>query len=92
MAKRTRSDIIQMIWETSTHGASKSQVESIIKETLVAIANEIRIGNSVELKGFATFKPVMRKPRTGYNLKTREPIQIPAHRACAVKAKFKMDS
>lgn len=91
MGKWSRSDVIQIVYE-SIPDANKANVEAIIKETLSVIANEVRLGNSVELKGFATFKPVLRAAKTGRNPATGETIQIPAHRACAVKAKFKMDA
>lgn len=90
MAKRTRSDIIHMV-SASVPEVGKAQVANIIKTTLAYIALEVRGGNSVELKGFATFKPVDRNAKIGRNMTTGEPIHIPAHRACAVKAKFKMD-
>ena len=89
MAKYSRSDLILDVY-AAHEGVSKATVESIVKKAFTLVADAVRLGNTVELREFATFKPVDRPARTGRNPATGEPVQIPARKACAVKAKFKM--
>ena len=87
--KYSRSDLIADVW-TANQGVTKGQVEAIIKTAFNLVADAVRLGNTVEIREFATFKPVDRPARTGRNPATGEPVQIPARKACAIKAKFKM--
>ena len=87
--KYSRSDLIADVW-TANQGVTKGQVEAIIKTAFNLVADAVRLGSTVELREFATFKPVERPARTGRNPATGEPVQILARKACAVKAKFKM--
>lgn len=89
--KYSRSDLIADVW-TANQGVTKGQVEAIIKTAFNLVADAVRLGNTVEIREFATFKPVDRPARIGRNPATGEPVQIPARKACAVKAKFKMTS
>ena len=89
MSKYSRSDLIADVW-TQTQGVNKATVEMIVKTAFNLVADAVRLGNTVEIREFATFKPVDRPARTGRNPRTGEPVQIPARKACAIKAKFKM--
>ena len=89
MSKYSRSDLIADVW-TANQGVTKGQVEAIIKTACNLVADAVRLGNTVEIREFATFKPVERAAKVGRNPQTGEPVQIPARKACAVKAKFKM--
>lgn len=89
MAKYSRSDLIADVW-TANQGVTKGQVEMILKTAFNLVADAVRLGNTVELREFATFKPVERAAKVGRNPQTGEPVQIPARTVCAVKAKFKM--
>lgn len=91
--KYTRSDVITDVW-TQTQGIPKTQVEMVIKTAFLLIADAVKLGNTVEIRDFATFKAVdtpAKAARTGRNPKTGDPIEIPAKAAgkrVAVKAKF----
>lgn len=50
------------------------------------IANELRSGRRVQVTGFGTFEPRMRKPRRGRNPQTGAPMRIEGGRYPAFKA------
>ena len=91
--KYSRSDIITDVW-TQTQGIPKTQVEMIIRTAFNLIADAVRLGSTVEIRDFATFKAMdvpAKAARTGRNPKTGEAIEIPAKPAgkrVAVKVKF----
>ncbi len=85
----SRSDLIQTVW-LANQGVNKTQVKAVIECALATIEEMVKAGKTVSLREFATFKPVDRPARTGRNPATGEPVQIPARKACAIKAKFKM--
>lgn len=61
-----------------TQGYSRRQVAEIVDATLKAITDKVRIGQNVTLTGFGTFRRTERAARRGTNIRTRQPINIPA--------------
>jgi nucleoid DNA-binding protein len=62
----------------STQGFSRRQVAEIVDAALKAITDKVRTGQNVTLTGFGTFRRTERAARSGTNIRTREPITIPA--------------
>ena len=62
----------------STQGYSRRQVAEIVDATLKAITDKVRTGQNVTLTGFGTFRRTERAARRGTNIRTRQPITIPA--------------
>jgi DNA-binding protein HU-beta len=62
----------------STQGYSRRQVAEIVDATLKAITDKVRTGQNVTLTGFGTFRRTERAARRGTNIRTRQPIDIPA--------------
>jgi DNA-binding protein HU-beta len=62
----------------STQGYSRRQVAEIVDAALKAITDKVRAGQNVTLTGFGTFRRTERAARRGTNIRTRQPIQIPA--------------
>ena len=62
----------------STQGYSRRQVAEIVDATLKAITDKVRTGQNVTVTGFGTFRRTERAARRGTNIRTREPINIPA--------------
>jgi nucleoid DNA-binding protein len=59
------------------------QLITIISATLDEITEALRLGRTVDFRGFGIFEPVMRKPKIGRNLghPGRATMTIPGHRA-----------
>ena len=62
----------------STQGYSRRQVAEIVDAALKAITDKVRAGQNVTLTGFGTFRRTERAARRGTNIRTRQPINIPA--------------
>jgi integration host factor subunit beta len=57
---------------------TKRQSAVIVDVFLQSIMDALRTGDKVELRGFGSFRCRHRQPRTGRNLKTGAPVQVPA--------------
>jgi DNA-binding protein HU-beta len=62
----------------STQGYSRRQVAEIVDATLKVITDKVRTGQNVTVTGFGTFRRTERAARRGTNIRTRQPITIPA--------------
>ena len=62
----------------STQGYSRRQVAEIVDAALKAITDKVRAGQNVTVTGFGTFRRTQRAARRGTNIRTRQPINIPA--------------
>lgn len=70
----TKSDIIDMVAEGT--GLTKLETEAVINGFLKTIVEAMTQGESVELRGFGTFKVKERAPRVGRNPKTGKVVEI----------------
>jgi DNA-binding protein HU-beta len=62
----------------STQGYTRRQVAEIVDATLKVITDKVRSGQNVTVTGFGTFRRTERAARRGTNIRTQEPITIPA--------------
>jgi len=62
----------------STQGYTRRQVAEIVDATLKVITDKVRSGQNVTVTGFGTFRRTERAARRGTNIRTQEPINIPA--------------
>ena len=62
----------------STQGYSRRQVAEIVDAALKTITEKVRAGQNVTVTGFGTFRRTERAARRGTNIRTRQPINIPA--------------
>jgi len=62
-------------------GLPKKQVDRVFDTLRDAIHAELEYGESVSLPGVGKFVSVHRAERVGRNVRTGEPITIPAHNA-----------
>jgi integration host factor subunit beta len=65
---------------------SQQQVAAILEGVVHCIMEALRSGDTVELRGFGSFRCRHRRPRTGRNPKTGVAVQVPAQRIPAFKA------
>ena len=63
----------------STQGYSRRQVAEMVDATLKALTDKVRSGQNVTVTGFGTFRRTEHAARRGTNIRTRLPINIPAH-------------
>ena len=56
----------------------KYKTEAVVTSVLQCIMDTLRAGDTVELRGFGSFRLRRRPPRVGRNPKTGDKVQIPA--------------
>jgi len=59
----------------------RKDIEKIIEVIFSEITAALRRGDGIEIRGFGSYKIVMRKARIGRNPRNAETIQIPAKKA-----------
>lgn len=69
-----------------TTGLNRRQISGVLDAALDLIKEKIQSGQNVTLTGFGTFKRTERAARAGMNIRTKEPIQIPARSAVVFSA------
>lgn len=62
------------------------QAAAIVEIFVQCIMDALRTGDTVELRGFGSFRCRHRRPRTGRNPKTGVAVQVPAQRMLYFKA------
>lgn len=70
----TRAQIAAKISEAT--GISKKETEIIIEGFISTIIECLKENDSIEIRGFGTFKNVVREPRKARNPKTGETIEL----------------
>ena len=70
----TKSDVIDRVAEGT--GLTKLETEAVINGFLKTIVDGLAEGESIELRGFGTFRVKERAPRTGRNPKTGKLVEI----------------
>jgi DNA-binding protein HU-beta len=79
-----KTDMVTKLAEKN--GMSKKDAQKALESVVEIISGELKDGGSVTLTGFGTFSIAERKPRTGRNPQTGQPIDIPAKRVPKFKA------
>lgn len=74
----TKSGLVTKVSREIGSKISKTECGSVVDVLLSSITEELAQGNSVEIRGFGTFKVRERKARMGRNPSTSEPVAIPA--------------
>ena len=79
-----KGELIEKIAEGAK--LSKKDASAALDETLNAIGNALKAGDSVTLVGFGTFSVKERAAREGRNPRTGETVKIKASKSPAFKA------
>jgi DNA-binding protein HU-beta len=79
-----KTDMVTKLAEKN--GMTKKDAQKALNSLIEIISDEIKDGGRVALTGFGTFSIAERKPRTGRNPQTGQPIDIPAARVPKFKA------
>ena len=76
MAVRTRNDIARVL--APKMGMTHQESERYLKELIAQMTLAFKRGDEVVFRGFGRFTPKTRKPRTAYDPRTREKVQVKA--------------
>ena len=68
-------------------GLKKVDAEKAIEAFTAVVEGALKAGDKVQLVGFGSFEVKERAARTGRNPRTKEPVEIPASKAPAFKAR-----
>ena len=79
----TKSTLIEQVAE-ATQG-TKKETEQLIETVLTVIAEALKKGEKVDLRGFGKFQVNQKKERQGRNPKTGEPMTIAARSVAVFK-------
>lgn len=74
LAAMTKSEIIDRVADGT--GLTKLETEAVINGFLKTVVDALAAGESVELRGFGTFRVKERAPRVGRNPKTGKIVEI----------------
>lgn len=73
-----KKDIVNKLAEK---GYTKKDADGIIDDIVAVITDAMVNGEEVKLHGFGVFSVIERKPRRTLDLRTKEYIDVPAHKA-----------
>ncbi|MCY3629567.1 MAG: integration host factor subunit beta [Bacteroidota bacterium] len=76
----TKSDLVTKVSQEIGPKITKMECNSVVDILLSSITEALEQGNSIEIRGFGTFKVHERKARMGRNPNTGEPVAVPARR------------
>lgn len=85
----TRSELISALADKYPF-LRQNDVESIVKTILDVMAQQLSLGNRIEIRGFGSFALVKRSPRNGRNPRTGESVQVPEKRVPHFKPGMKL--
>ena len=75
----TKSGLIEAAAERTPH-ISKKDTEIVVNTIFESMAEALRDGQRIEIRGFGSFQVKIREARDGRNPKTGEPVHISAKR------------
>jgi integration host factor subunit beta len=84
-SKVTKADLIDAVYQ-ETH-FEKKVIQSVFESLLGEFKQSLKSGSTIELRGFGTFEPRLRKGRVkARNPKTGEHLSVPPHFVAAFRA------
>ncbi|MDE7376884.1 MAG: HU family DNA-binding protein [Muribaculaceae bacterium] len=79
-----KTDLVKAIAEKAS--LTQAQAKDALDATLESIIAALAEGDKVSLVGFGTIAVAEKAARTGFNPRTKEPIEIPARKTVKFKA------
>lgn len=76
----TKSDLVTKIYGEIGPKLTKMECSDVVNTLFSTITEALEQGNSIEIRGFGTFKVRERKARIGQNPNTGESVTVPARR------------
>ena len=80
----TKSELIKRFAKHCTQGEQDAEV--VVQTILEILAESLKRGQRIEIRGFGVFSLNYRRPRTGHNPKSGKVVQVPAKYAPHFKA------
>lgn len=71
----TKADIVDIV--SSSTGISKIETEAVVKGFMETVIEAMKKGETIELRGFGSFKVVKRAKRVARNPKTNQEVTVP---------------
>lgn len=85
--KVTKNNLVEEIYNSSEMKMDKSDIQLVIDSFLGQIKTSLENGSVIELRGFGTFEPRLRKAKSNVrNPRTGEAVQVGAHYVAAFRA------
>ncbi len=75
----TKSGLIETVAEATPH-ISKRDTEIVVNTIFESMAQALKMGERIEIRGFGSFQVKIREAREGRNPKTGAPVHISAKR------------
>ena len=83
--KVTKYDLVEAVYQNTKH--EKRVVQDIVDGLLEQLKCSLQKGNTIELRGFGTFEPRLRKGRAkAHNPKTGEQLSVAPHYVAAFRS------
>jgi integration host factor subunit beta len=79
----TKADLSRHLMNTL--GFTKKDADILVNTFLSTIVSALRVGDSVELRGFGSFRLRVRKPRVARNPRSGQSIEVPSKRVVFFK-------
>lgn len=79
----TKADIVDII--SSSVGLTKVETEAVVNGFMETVIDSLKRGDTIELRGFGSFKVVKRAQRVARNPKTNEEVIVPEQYAPVLK-------
>jgi integration host factor subunit beta len=84
--KVTKVDLVDLVYQETQH-IEKKVIQSVFESVLNQLKGSLEGGYTIELRGFGTFEPRLRKGRVkARNPKTGEHLSVPPHFVAAFRA------
>ena len=83
--KVTKYDLVESIYQNTKF--EKKTVQEVVEKLLDELKIALKDGNTIELRGFGTFEPRLRKGRSkARNPKTGEQLSVASHYVAAFRS------
>lgn len=76
----TKSDLVSKVAARMSH-VSKKDTEMIVNSVFASMAEALKRGDRIEIRGFGSFQVKLREAREGRNPKTGQIVSIPSKRS-----------
>ena len=84
--KVTKYDLVEAVYK-NTNNCEKRIVQEVVENFILEVKKSLESGSTIELRGFGTFEPRLRKGRScARNPKTGEPLSVAPHYVAAFRA------
>ena len=83
--KITKYDLVESVYQNTKY--EKHVIQDVVENLFEQIKQSLKDGNTIELRGFGTFEPRLRKGRSlARNPKTGEKLSVESHYVAAFRA------